>query len=56
MKYVDGNMKVTQGRRLLDNGNGKNIPPSPKFPGYGKNWERIIIGGTGDRLVVPAQD
>jgi dipeptidase len=56
MKYVDGNMKVSQGRRLLDNGNGKNIPPSPKFPGYGKDWERIMIGGTGDRLVVPAQD
>ena len=53
MKYMDGNVKNTDGRKLLDNGNGKNIPKAPAQPGYGKNWERIMIQGTGDRLVVP---
>jgi hypothetical protein len=28
-KFVDGNVKKTDGMKLLDNGNGKNIPPSP---------------------------
>lgn len=53
MKYMDGNIKNSAGHRLLDNGNGKNIPGAPKQPGYGKDWERIMIQGTGDRLVVP---
>ena len=54
MKYTDGNLKATEGHQLKDNGNGKNIPPSPKFPGYGREWERIMIQGTGERLKVPA--
>ena len=53
MKYMDGNVKNADGRKLLDNGNGKNIPKGPAQPGYGKEWERIMIQGTGDRLVVP---
>ncbi len=53
MKYVDGNVKNSDSRKLLDNGNGKNIPKMPAQPGYGKEWERIMIQGTGDRLVVP---
>jgi hypothetical protein len=53
MKYMDGNVKNTDGRKLLENGNGKNIPKGPTQPGYGKDWERIMIQGTGDRLVVP---
>jgi dipeptidase len=53
MKYMDGNMKVTEGRKLLDNGNGKNVPRRPLHPGYGKEWERLMIQGTGDRLKVP---
>jgi dipeptidase len=52
MKYMDGNMKVSQGHQLLDNGNGKNIPQKPQHPGYGKEWERVMIQGTGDRLKV----
>ncbi len=52
MKYQDGNLKVTEGEKLLDNGNGKNIPKRPLHPGYGKEWERIMIQGTGDRLKV----
>lgn len=54
MRYTDGNLKVTEGHLLKDNGNGKNIPARPSHPGYGKEWERIMIQGTGDRLKVPA--
>lgn len=53
MKYIDGNIKNSEGQKLLDNGNGKNIPKSPSQPGYGKDWERVMIQETGDRLVVP---
>ncbi len=53
MKYMDGNIKITEGQKLLDNGNGKNVPKKPLQPGYGKEWERIMIQGTGDRLKVP---
>jgi len=55
MKYMDGNIKITEGHKLLDNGNGKNVPKKPLQPGYGKEWERIMIQGTGDRLVVPKE-
>lgn len=53
MKYHDGNIKSSEGQKLLDNGNGKNIPKMPSQPGYGKEWERFMIQGTGDRLKVP---
>lgn len=53
MKYVDGNIKNTDGHQLLENGNGKNIPKMPLQPGYGKEWERIMIQGTDERLKVP---
>ena len=53
MKYIDGNVKNSDNRKLLDNGNGKNIPMAPTQPGYGKEWERIMIQGTGDRLKGP---
>jgi dipeptidase len=53
MKYIDGNVKNSDGRRLTDNGNGKNIPKGPSQPGYGKEWEKIMIQGTGERLKVP---
>jgi len=55
MKYHDGNIKNTEGHKLLDNGNGKNVPKMPSQPGYGKDWERIMIQGTGDRLKVPVE-
>lgn len=48
-KFVDGNVKKTEGMKLLDNGNGKNIPPSPKQPGYNESLLRNIIKQTGDR-------
>ncbi len=53
MKYMDGNVKNSEGYQLLENGNGKNIPKMPAQPGYGKYWERIMMQGTGERLVVP---
>lgn len=56
MKYHDGNIKNTEGQKLLDNGNGKNVPKMPSQPGYGKDWERIMIQGTGDRLKVPMHE
>ncbi len=56
MKYIDGNVKNSEGHKLLDNGNGKNIPKAPSQPGYGKDWERIMIQGTGDRLKVPGKE
>ncbi|MFA5973449.1 MAG: C69 family dipeptidase [Lentimicrobiaceae bacterium] len=56
MKYIDGNVKNSEGRRLLDNGNGKNIPKAPSQPGYGKEWERLMIQGTGERLEVPVNE
>jgi dipeptidase len=55
MKYIDGNVKNAEGHQLLENGNGKNIPKMPKQPGYGSEWERFMIRGTGDRLIVPKE-
>jgi len=52
MKYMDGNVKQTEDRQLLDNGNGKGIPKRPSQPGYGKEWERKMVEGTGDRYRV----
>ena len=52
MKYTDGNVKQSDGMKLLDNGNGKGIPKKPSQPGYGKDWEHNTIQGTGDRLKV----
>ena len=52
MKYIDGNQKVSEGHQLKDNGNGKNIPQKPLHPGYGKEWERRMVEGTGERLKV----
>lgn len=52
MKYMDGNLKISKDGKLLDNGNGKNIPQRPQHPGYGKEWERLMIQGTGDLLKV----
>ena len=56
MKFMDGNVKNSEGHKLLDNGNGKNIPKAPSQPGYGKEWEKIMIQGTGDRLKVPGKE
>jgi dipeptidase len=55
MKYQDGNLKISEEDKLKDNGSMKNIPVKPLHPGYGKEWEKVMIGGTGDRLKVPKE-
>jgi len=55
MKYVDGNMKVTEGRKFIDNGEGKNIP-KVEYPGYGEDWYKKIIEETGEKFKMPDSD
>jgi hypothetical protein len=38
--------------QLLDHRNVKNIAHRPQHPRYGKEWERLMIQGTGDLLKV----
>jgi dipeptidase len=52
MKYIDGNIKKTNGHELLENGYGRGVPKMPAQPGYGKEWERKMIEGTGERFRV----
>ena len=52
MKYMDGNVKQCRDMELLDNGNGKGVPLKPSQPGYGADWERRMVEGTGDRFRV----
>ena len=54
-KFVDGNMKKTTGMALDDNGNGKNIPKYPDWPGYGEEYMREIIKETGERYLMPGK-
>ncbi len=53
MKFIDGNVKQANGFQLLDNGYGKGVPKKPSQPGYGPEWERRMVDGTGDRFKVP---
>ncbi|MDP1621436.1 MAG: C69 family dipeptidase [Bacteroidales bacterium] len=53
MKYIDGNVKQTDGFQLRDNGHDKGVPKKPAQPGYGKEWERRMIENTGERFKVP---
>lgn len=50
MKYKDGNIMKSQDNKLLDNENGKNIPPSPAQPGYSEKFLREIIEDNGANL------
>ncbi len=52
MKYMDGNIKLSVDRQLLDNGNDRGVPKKIMQPGYGKEWERKMIENTGDRFKV----
>jgi dipeptidase len=53
MRFIDGNVKQTDGFQLLDNGHGKGVPKKPSQPGYGREWERRMIENTGERFKVP---
>ncbi|MCP3930134.1 MAG: dipeptidase [Bacteroidetes bacterium] len=49
-KFMDGNIKKTDGLQFIDNGEGRNIPASPDQPGYGEEWLKKIINATGDHF------
>lgn len=51
-KFMDGNIKKTEGWEFIDNGEGTNIPASPDQPGYGEDWLRKVINATGDHFKV----
>ena len=52
VKYMDGNVKKEKESKFLDNGNGRNIPASPNYPGYNQEWQKAVAGSTGDKLKV----
>ncbi len=52
VKYMDGNVKKEKDGKFQDNGNGRNIPASPNFPGYNEKWQKAVAGSTGDKLKV----
>jgi len=49
MKYLDGNVKPSQGYKLTDNGNNSEIP-TVTFPGYSKEFYELIIEKTGNKF------
>lgn len=53
VKYMDGNVKKEKDGKFEDNGNGKNIPAMPDFPGYNDAWKKAVANSTGDKLKVP---
>jgi dipeptidase len=53
MKYVDGNMKISEGHTLPENGFGRGVPKEVTHPGYGPEWLRLMMLNTGDRYVSP---
>jgi len=54
MKYMDGNIKKTEGRKFLKNGHG--VLKNPNQPGYGEEWYKKIIEQTGDKFKVPEDE
>ena len=53
VKYMDGNVKKEDTyRRFKDNGNGRNIPASPEWPGYNEKWKRAVVKDNGKILKV----
>lgn len=53
VKFMDGNIKKEgPDGKFLDNGNGKNIPPSPLQPGYSESWKREVVKSAGEKLKV----
>ncbi len=53
MKFKDFNIMKSQGMKLLDNGNHKDIPPYPYQPGYSQQFYKIIVDQTGNKFLYP---
>lgn len=53
MKFVDGNIKKTDGREFLDNGHGV---LKIEQPGYSEEFYKKIIEQTGDKFKVPGAE
>ena len=53
MKFMDGNVKTTEGREFKTNGTGV---VRLKQPGYSEEWYRKLIEETGDKFKVPEED
>ena len=53
MKYMDGNIKQTNGRHFKDNGTGV---VKLTQPGYGEEWYKKLIEETDDKFKVPEGD
>lgn len=52
VKYIDGNVKVSEGRSFKTNGNGVGRPANPQFPGYSEKVYRAIVKDAGEKLQV----
>mgnify|MGYP006281145467 FL=1 len=50
MKFMDGNVKETNGRHFKSNGTGV---VKLRQPGYGEDWYKMIIEETDDKFLVP---
>ncbi len=55
MKFKDFNIMKSQGMKLLDNSNHKNIPPGPYQPGYSPEYYKIIVEKTGKKFLYPKE-
>lgn len=55
MKYMDGNVKDSKNMKLIDNGNGKNIPTLSQ-PGYDENWKQRLIESSGEKFKMPDEN
>lgn len=54
MKYLDGNVKPSEGYQLIDNGYNTEIP-KVTFPGYSEEFYKAIIDETGDKFLYPEE-
>lgn len=50
MKYLDGNVKPSEGYQLIDNGYNTEIP-KVTFPGYSEEFYKAIIDESGDKFL-----
>ncbi|MEA3504006.1 MAG: C69 family dipeptidase [Bacteroidota bacterium] len=52
VKYVDGNIKKTNGRHFIENEHKNGVLAGPDQPGYGEEWYKKIVNETGDHFKV----